>query len=238
MSWQLSTKLACALFFGTLIAAFSPVTGANADTCTEISGGTCKSHGTCDTSDTKKHCLDTLKKDGYHCECRRGKNDRPHDGHGPDINFGISLGIGHHGWIGLDVGTGGYCDRWGCPGDYWDYPVFYGPIYFDGEWYEGPIYYREYHGYYEYYVHGGWHEDEWRGERPDWVGDTHYGPALGMDYYKSDDFKHWHERHGRDEHDGRGHDEHGDRWKDGDGKKHKDRDRDDHKEKGHKDKDH
>ena len=202
------------LFCGTLLAALSLIPAAKADTCTEISGGTCKSHGTCDASDSKKHCLDTLKKDGYHCECRRGKNDRPNrSSHGPDINLGINLGIGRHGWIGFDVNTGGYCDRWGCPRDYWDYPVFYGPIYFDDEWYEGPIYYRYEDGDYWYWVHGDWHRDEWRGERPEWARETRRGPALGREYYKSEEFRRSHERRDR-----------GDWDDDGDGDDHHDGD--------------
>ena len=233
------------LFCGTLLAALSLMPAARADTCTEIGGGTCKSHGECDTSDTKKHCLDTLKKDGYHCECRRGKNDRPHgSSHGPNINFGINLGIGDGG-IGIDIGSGGYCDHWGCPGDYWDNPVFYGPVYFHGEWYEGPVYYRYEDGDYWYWVHGGWHRDEWSGDRPEWARETHRGPALGREYYKSDEFRHWHEHHARgdwdhdgdhegDHHDGDHEGDHhdGDHWKDkdhhdkdGDGDKHKDKDK-------------
>jgi hypothetical protein len=121
---------------------------------------------------------------------------------------GLFLGFGG---IGINIGSGGYCDQWGCPGDYWDEPVWYGPVYFDGEWYEGPVYYREHHGHHEYWVHGGWHEDEWQGERPNWA-EGHVGPALGRDYYKSDEFRHWKENHhegdkGRGEGHGEGHDQ-------------------------------
>ncbi len=203
MIHRISTQLTYALFFCALLAGLSLISAAKADTCTEISGGTCKSHGTCDSGDTTKHCRDTLKSDGYHCVCRTGKDNKPH--HGPDISFGIgigpggglSIGIGSHGGVGFDIGTGGYCDHWGCPGDYWGYPVYYGSVYYDGEWFEGPVYYREYDGEYEYWVHGNWHRDEWRGERPEWAGEGHYGPALGRDYYRSDEFRNYHE-HGDD----------------------------------------
>lgn len=146
---------------------------------------------------------------------------------------GLFLGFGG---IGINIGSGGYCDQWGCPGDYWDEPVWYGPVYFDGEWYEGPVYYRDHHGHHEYWVHGGWHEDEWQGDRPDWA-EGHSGPALGRDYYKSDEFRHWKENHhegdkgrgeGHDQGHGEGHDQdhnhhdtgegqgHGDQWEKGD----------------------
>lgn len=224
------------LFAGVLLGALSFSTPARAESCPELGGGTCKHHGACDSSDNKKHCRDTLKNDGYHCECRRGKDDRPSGPSGPEINLGISLGIGRHGWIGFDVNTGGYCDRWGCPGDYWDYPVFYGPVYFEGEWYEGPVYYRYEDGDYWYWVHGGWRRDEWRGERPEWARETRRGPALGRDYYKSEGFRRSHERHGRDR--GDDGDRHGDDHDDGDhdrkhdGDKYKDKDKDKEKYKG------
>jgi hypothetical protein len=234
---RITTKLAGVLFSGALLAALSLIPVARADTCTEISGGTCKSHGTCDSSDSKKHCLDTLKKDGYHCECRKGTNDRPHESsRGPNINFGISLGLGHGG-IGIDIGSGGYCDRWGCPDDYWDYPVFYGPVFYDDEWFEGPVYYRRHHGEYQYWIRGGWHYDQWEGDRPDWARDTYYGEALGRDYYESDEFRHgdqrsWRRHHG--EHDG---DEHGDHHGDHDGDHH-DGDHGDHHDGDHQGSDH
>jgi hypothetical protein len=166
--------------------------------------GVCTSEGEgCDPPDYG-HCY-TVKQRDYpykQCACLKEKPERPH---GASLNLGIGgihIGIGGHG-IGFDVSTGGYCDRWGCPGDYWGYPVFYGPVYFAGEWYDGPVYYREVDGGYEYWVHGDWHRDEWRGERPDWARDTHYGPALGRDYYQSDEFRHGHEAddHERGDHD-------------------------------------
>ena len=44
--------------------------------------------------------------------------------------------------IGFSYDSGGYCDQWGCPDAFWDYPVYYCPVYFRGDWYKGPTYYR------------------------------------------------------------------------------------------------
>jgi hypothetical protein len=137
--------------------------------------------------------------------------------------FGISFGPG--GGISFSVNTGGYCDSWGCPEDYWGYPVYYGPVYWGGRWYDGPLYYRYDGGYYWYWVHGGWHRDEWRGPRPSWWrGNYRYGPALSLDYYRSHGFhvrdhdwnryRVWSRTHNwdRDHHDwSHGHDWRGDR---------------------------
>ena len=30
--------------------------------------------------------------------------------------------------ISFSSDPGGYCDDWGCPDDFWDLPVFYGPV--------------------------------------------------------------------------------------------------------------
>ena len=101
--------------------------------------------------------------------------------------FGISFGPG--GGISFSVSSGGYCDRWGCPDDYWGYPVYYGPVFWGGQWFNGPLYYRYYGGSYWYWVHGGWRRDEWRGPRPGWWrGNYRYGPALSLDYYRSHGF--------------------------------------------------
>jgi len=101
---------------------------------------------------------------------------------------GLRLSIGPGGGISFSVNTGGYCDRWGCPDDYWGYPVFYGPVYYGGSWYRGPLYYRYSSGSYWYWVHGGWRRDEWRGPRPGWARNYRYGPALSLDYYRSHGF--------------------------------------------------
>lgn len=43
--------------------------------------------------------------------------------------FDISFGT--HGF-GFTLSSGGYCDRWGCPDEFWDLPVYYCPIYYRG----------------------------------------------------------------------------------------------------------
>lgn len=79
----------------------------------------------------------------------------------------------------------GYCDAYGCPSDYWNQPVYYGSIYFNNAWLDGPFYYRDWGGARQYWVHGGWHNDSWRGARPDRYREGRYGPALGRDYYRT-----------------------------------------------------
>ena len=55
---------------------------------------------------------------------------------------------------------------WGLPPDYCDYPVYFEPIFIDGYWYRGPIYYRWYGGERMFWINGRWRRDEWRGARP------------------------------------------------------------------------
>ena len=115
---------------------------------------------------------------------------------------GVSISIGVPG-IAFSYGSGGYCDDWGCPSGYWDYPVYYGPVFYAGQWYRGPVYYRRIHGDYWYWIHGGWHRDQWHGRRPAWWHrnrhEYHYGPALGRDYYRGHGFRHDNDRHWRQE---------------------------------------
>ncbi|HEY3776984.1 MAG TPA: hypothetical protein VGL35_02895 [Rhizomicrobium sp.] len=101
--------------------------------------------------------------------------------------WGVNVGVGPG--VGFDVHTGGYCDRWGCPGRYWAYPIYYGPVYYDGGWFRGPVYTRVVGGEHLYWIHGGWHRDQWRGARPQWARAYHYGPALGLDYYRAHGFR-------------------------------------------------
>ena len=49
------------------------------------------------------------------------------------VPFKPSTSIGVPGAIGFDYDSGGYCDDWGCPDEYWDMPVYYGPVYFRRE---------------------------------------------------------------------------------------------------------
>jgi hypothetical protein len=117
-------------------------------------------------------------------------------------DFSISIGVPNA--IQYDYGSGGYCDSYGCPDGYWDFPVWYGPVYWHGTWYRGPVYYRDDFGRRQYWIAGGWHHDQWRGSRPDWWSRGHYyaGPALGYDYYRGHGFRHNRDRHW-----------HGDNWR-------------------------
>ena len=147
------------------------------------------------------------------------------------VDVGISIGVPG---ISFDYNSGGYCDEFGCPDEYWGYPVFYGPVYWGGRWYRGPLYYRYSNGDYWYWVHGGWRRDQWRGPRPAWWGHYRYGPALGFEWYRSHGFRiperhlnwwrshpnRWHDRNWRDR-------DHGRDWRDRDRDMHnRDRDRD------------
>ncbi len=76
------------------------------------------------------------------------------------------------------AGDDGSCDPYyGCPDDYYDLPVYDGEVYWDGGWYNGPFFYRDYGGHRQFWVHGGWHYGESRG--------GHFGPALGRDQFRS-----------------------------------------------------
>ncbi len=102
------------------------------------------------------------------------------------------------------------------------YPMYSEPVFIDGAWYRGPIYYRWTGGVRLFWYHGAWRRDEWRGPRPtriewhDWRqhGDWHDGWRGDRD---------WHERLAHEEHGrARGHDEKV-KFEDRDGKDHRGR---------------
>ena len=116
------------------------------------------------------------------------RNDQGYNqGYAPDQGYGPDNGYGQN--YGPDNGYGqnygpydGYdqeavnCDPYyGCPDDYYDLPVYYGDVYYDGGWSTGPFFYRDYGGSRQFWVHGGWHGGNSRG--------GHFGPALGRAYY-------------------------------------------------------
>lgn len=71
---------------------------------------------------------------------------------------------------------------WGLPPDYCEFPVFFGPVYWGGTWYRGPIYYRWDGGRRLYWLNGGWRIDAWRGGPPPairWSLRGRRGPASG-----------------------------------------------------------
>jgi hypothetical protein len=77
-----------------------------------------------------------------------------------------------------------YCDQYGCPDDFYDMPIWYGPVFYDNVWLGGPVYYRDLRGRRQYWIRGGWHYDAWRGPHPSWwnAGHYHTGPALGRGF--------------------------------------------------------
>ena len=95
-------------------------------------------------------------------------------------NFSLSINVGA---VGFSYQSGGYCDDWGCPDAYWNYPIYYCPVYFRGHWYSGPVYYRYSRGIYWYWIHGDWRRDAWNDRRPGWACVDRYGPPLDLDFY-------------------------------------------------------
>src|SRR6202012_4238812 len=100
----------------------------------------------------------------------------------------FSLGFGPRGGISFSYDSGGYCDSYGCPDDFWDLPVYYGAVFWHGRWYDGPVYYRSVFGHRQYWIAGDWRDDEWRGPHPGWWREGRYGPPLGVDFYRSHGF--------------------------------------------------
>lgn len=103
-----------------------------------------------------------------------------------------SYGGYYNGYYGGGIGAfalnNGYCDSFGCPSNYWDLPVYYGSVYFNGAWVNGPFYYRNWSGRQQYWLRGSWREDSWRGARPNQYRVGRYGPALGRDFYQTKPF--------------------------------------------------
>ena len=94
----------------------------------------------------------------------------------------VSISVGVPG-IGFSYSSGGYCDSWGCPGEFWNYPIYYCPVYYGNRWYRGPVYYRSSGGARWYWIHGGWRRDAWFRPRPSWACVDRYGPPLDLDFY-------------------------------------------------------
>jgi hypothetical protein len=90
----------------------------------------------------------------------------------------------------------GYCDEYGCPNNYWDQPIYYGSVFYDNAWADGPFYYRNLDGRREYWIHGGWRGDAWRGERPARYRNGTYGPARDLNWYRTNRVYRHGSRHG------------------------------------------
>jgi hypothetical protein len=87
------------------------------------------------------------------------------------VSSGISFGYGDDGYTTFSDPCDYYDyynepPPWGLPPDYCDYPVYFEPVYYGGNWYRGPIYYRWYGGDRLFWLNGGWRRDGWRGGRP------------------------------------------------------------------------
>lgn len=120
-------------------------------------------------------------------------------------SLGITIG-GHGTAITFSTENGGYCDRYGCPDAFWDDPVYDCPVFWHGDWYRGPLYYRRAHGELWFWIHGDWQRDQWRGPRPAGYCVDQFRPALGFEWYEDHGF------HMRDEWVDRWHHDHPDQW--------------------------
>lgn len=70
------------------------------------------------------------------------------------------------------------CDPYyGCPDDYYDMPLYYGQVFYDGFWSDGPFYYRDWGGHRQFWIRGAWRDGNYRG--------GHFGPALGRAWYQN-----------------------------------------------------
>jgi hypothetical protein len=85
--------------------------------------------------------------------------------------------------------SGGYCDARGCPDHFWKYRIYYGPVYFRGTWFRGPVYVKDDRGRHYFWVAGGWHRDEWHAERPRWARNAYFGPPRPQSYYHGREFQ-------------------------------------------------
>jgi hypothetical protein len=89
------------------------------------------------------------------------------------VSIGIGIGIPgpgvYEGYYGPGYYPPGPCGGYNYYySGYCGYPVYDGPVWFDGAWYRGPHYYRWYGGQPWVWAHGGWHggyRGGWHGRR-------------------------------------------------------------------------
>jgi hypothetical protein len=97
---------------------------------------------------------------------------------------GISFGFGDGFAVFDSCDYYDYYDQappWGLPDDYCDYPLYFEPVFFDGLWYRGPIFYRWTHGHRVFWLNGGWREDGRRGAPPPAIAwENRGGPLRGF----------------------------------------------------------
>ena len=113
----------------------------------------------------------------------QGSDQGPYDqGYGPDQGYADAYsGYGQQGYgpqpdAQYGASGYGYCDPYyGCPDDYYDLPVYDGSVFFDGGWFNGPFFWRDFGGSRQFWFHGGWHGGQFRG--------GHFGAALGRDFF-------------------------------------------------------
>lgn len=117
--------------------------------------------------------------DGYY----QGAYDGSGYGNGYYAGGAYGAPYADSGYYGTDAY--GYCDEYGCPDDYWDMPIYYGPVFYNDAWFYGPLYYRDWGGRRQFWIHGGWRYDGWAGPRPSWYREGRYGPALGLNWYRT-----------------------------------------------------
>jgi hypothetical protein len=116
---------------------------------------------------------------------------------GAPANAAVAFGFSFHsGDVGFVFGSPCYGSR------VCGYPVYSAPVFIEGEWYQGFVYYRWDHGVRLFWYHGAWRRDEWRGPRPtriEWRDWREHG--AWRDDWRDD--RDWHERHDNKERRGR-----------------------------------
>jgi hypothetical protein len=81
-----------------------------------------------------------------------------------DAHVSVGIGFGFPGYYyGPPYPYYRYCDPrsyWYDPYrcDYYDDDYYYGPVFIDGVWINGPVRWRSFGGRREFFWHGGWHE--------------------------------------------------------------------------------
>jgi hypothetical protein len=81
----------------------------------------------------------------------------------PTLGFaqvGASVGVGMPGMGNADCGPSLF--QYGSGYSPCDGQTYYDPIYYDGSWYHGPYRWRTENGQRQFFINGGWHQNEWQ----------------------------------------------------------------------------